>query len=105
MTPISPKTPSAGLPKLIELAKADLADRAAIPLDQITLVDARPVVWPDASLGCPQPGMQYAQVLTPGYLVLLAARGKQYEYHAGRGAAIIYCPDPTPPVPGESPDI
>lgn len=105
MTPISPITSSPGLLGLIELAKVDLSVRASIPLDQITVIDARPVVWPDASLGCPQPGMQYAQVLTPGYLVLLAAWGIQYEYHAGRGAAISYCHNPTPPVPTERQDI
>ena len=28
------------------------------------------MTWSDASLGCPQPDMGYAQVVTPGYLVL-----------------------------------
>ena len=37
--------------------------------------------WSDASLGRPQPGMMYAQVITPGYLVVLEADGQQYTYH------------------------
>jgi hypothetical protein len=25
--------------------------------------------WPDSSIGCPQPGMAYSQIITPGYIV------------------------------------
>jgi len=45
-------------------------------------VSAEAVEWPDASLGNPQPGMVYAQVVTPGYKIILSARGQQYEYHS-----------------------
>jgi hypothetical protein len=27
--------------------------------------------WPDSSIGCPQPGMAYAQIITPGYILTL----------------------------------
>ncbi len=49
------------------------------------------VDWSDASLGCPEPGQVYAQVITPGYRVLLEAAGKEYEVHTdqiGRSAVI-----------------
>ena len=45
-------------------------------------MSAEAVEWPDASLGNPQPGMVYAQVVTPGYKIILSARGQQYEYHS-----------------------
>ena len=84
----------------IELSKQDLANRLGISDDRIALVSAGSVTWPDSSLGCPQPGMAYTQVLTPGYLIILSANDKDYEYHAGRGALVIYCQNPTPPIPG-----
>jgi hypothetical protein len=105
MTP-SPTIPAgAGLQNLIDKAIADLAQWLSIPATQIKVVEATLVVWPDSSLGCPQPGMAYAQVLTPGYLILLEADGKLYEYHANRDTYVIFCENPSPPVPGTPADI
>lgn len=73
------------------LAVAHLAQQLGISPDAITVVTIEEVTWPDASLGCPQPGMMYAQVLTPGYRLVLEAAGKTYEYHAGRGR-VVSCP-------------
>jgi len=47
------------------------------------------VQWPDSSLGCPQKGVSYLQVITPGYLVSLTANGKIYTVHVGTGNAVI----------------
>ncbi len=44
---------------------------AGIDPSQLTVTRAEPVTWPDSSLGCPQPGIQYLQVLTPGYRIEL----------------------------------
>jgi hypothetical protein len=90
---------------LIEMAKKDLAQRLSISVGEISLVEAKPVVWPDSSLGCPQPGMMYAEVLTPGFLIVLSANDQEYEYHAGKNSDIFYCENPTPPVPGMPGDI
>lgn len=35
--------------------------------------------FPDASLGCPQPGMAYAQVITPGHRILVEADGRRFD--------------------------
>jgi len=101
MTPI-PQTPSAsGLQSLIEKAKEDLALRLSIMVAEINVIEARGVTWPDSSIGCPQAGMAYTQVLTPGYLILLEYANTPYEYHAGKGTSITYCANPTPPIIGE----
>jgi len=105
MTPFLTIPADAGLQNLIDKAIADLTQRLSIPATQIKLVEATPVVWPDSSLGCPQPGMAYTQVLTPGYLILLEADGKIYEYHANRDTYVISCENPSPPVPGTPADI
>ncbi len=100
MNPFLPTPFASGLESLIEKAKEDLAQRLSSPVTQINLVEATAVVWPDASLGCPQEGMAYAQVLTPGYLILLELGNKEFEYHSSRDTYIVYCENPIPPVPG-----
>ena len=69
----------------------DLADRLAVPAGQIELGDLQETTWPDTSLGCPQPGMMYAQVLVPGYRILLRVGGQEFEYHSDRKGRTVYC--------------
>jgi len=71
------------------LAVTDLAQRLGIAKSAVTVVKIEDVQWPDASLGCPQPGMMYAQVITPGYLITLNANGQSYEYHASQSRVIL----------------
>src|SRR6185503_16482419 len=89
---------TSGIESLIEMAKKDLAHRLSVSMDEINLIDARSVVWPNASLGCPQDGMFYAEVLTPGYLILLSAGNLEFEYHAGSSTEVVHCENPSPPV-------
>jgi hypothetical protein len=95
MTPFAP-----GLQNLIEKTKEDLAKRLFITVVDISVAQASEVIWPDSSLGCPQKGMAYLEVLTPGYLIMLEYADNQYEYHAGKGPDFIYCTHPTAPLPG-----
>ena len=84
----------------VDTAVADLAQRLGVDPATVAVVSARDVKWPDASLGCPEPGMVYAQVLTEGVLVVLEAGGRRYQYHAGPGRAPFLCESPGPPVGG-----
>jgi len=104
-TQMSQPTLPSGMEPLVDQAKKDLAQRLSILVNQIELIRAESVTWPDASLGCPQPGMVYADVLTPGYVILLTANNQEYEYHASRGTEIVYCENPNPPIPGTPDDI
>jgi hypothetical protein len=89
-----PTVSDPGLQCIIEKAKEDLAQRLSIPVTQINLVEATEVEWSDASLDCPQPGVDYIQVLTPGYRIALEAGGQAYESHSNRDAYIVYCENP-----------
>ncbi len=100
MTPSMPTPADSRLQVLIEKAKGDLAHRLSISVTQISLIEAAGVIWPDTSLGCPQPGMAYAQVLTPGYQIRLKSGNQEFEYHASKGTHVFYCENPTSPVPG-----
>jgi len=83
----------------VEAATADLANRLGVGPDDITVVEARDVTWPDSSLGCPQPGQNYTQVLSEGFLVVLEVDGQQHEYHAGPDGRAFFCAEPSAPAP------
>jgi hypothetical protein len=76
---------------LVIQAKQDLVDRLSILISQIEVLEAKSVVWPDASLGCPQPGMRYKQVRVEGVLIRLQANGQVYEYHSGGSRGLFLC--------------
>lgn len=64
----------------------DLAGRLGIAPDEITLVEAKAVIWPDGALGMPEHDHVYAAVLTPGWLITLKARDIPYVYTASATA-------------------
>jgi hypothetical protein len=70
---------------------ADLAKQTGFLADQIIVTSVEPMEWPDASLGCPQEGMMYAQVVTPGYLIVLEAQGQTFEYHTDQTTNVVLC--------------
>ncbi len=73
----------------VALAKKQLGSALSVSVDAIELDKAEAVDWPDASLGCPEKGMMYAQMLTPGYRVSLKSGGKSYAVHVGAGRAVV----------------
>ncbi|MBI1879924.1 MAG: hypothetical protein HYR94_17170 [Chloroflexi bacterium] len=84
--------PVSGSEAAVAAAIADLSKQTGVPADQITVNSVEPMNWPDTSLGCPQEGMMYAQVITPGYLIVLTAQGQQYEYHTDQQATnVVLC--------------
>ena len=97
MNPSLPTPADPGLQSLVEKAKEDLAQRLSISVTQINLVELTEVEWSDSSLGCPQPGMDYLQVITPGYLIRLEVNAQIYEYHSNRDTYFVYCENQSPP--------
>jgi hypothetical protein len=77
---------------MLEAALQDAERRTSLAREDIEVIVAEPVTWPDGSLGCPQPGMMYTQALVPGYRVVLRAGGEELNYHAGRGGTPSFCP-------------
>lgn len=68
---------------IIAIAVSDLASQLAVAEDTISVVIVEEVIWGDASLGCPEPDMSYAQVLTDGLRIVLEADGTLYDYRSG----------------------
>lgn len=94
-----PATPA--LRKLVEQARVDLAKRLSIDPEHVDFAELETVTWGDSSLGCPQPGMSYLQVLSEGYIVRLRIEKRVYQYHAKVGGRPFLCQKPSKrPLPG-----
>jgi len=91
--------------ELLDDIIADLAERLEISVKEISIIQARAVEWNDGSLGCPQPGLMYIQVITPGFRVVLLAKDQMFDYHTDTKAQFILCnpdgviDDPLPLLP------
>jgi hypothetical protein len=70
-------------------AKRDLAQRLGISEQEITLQSVQETDWPDASLGAPEHGQVYAQMLVFGYIITLSAHGKSYRYHSDDATRVV----------------
>jgi hypothetical protein len=89
MVPVTP--PDEAAEKMVTLVKQHLAQKLSIAIDQIVLSDIRPVLWRDAGLGCPKPGIDYIRVETPGYNISLDAGGRTYTYHTDEIKRFVQC--------------
>lgn len=78
---------------ILELAARDLAARLDVDLNVIKVLSIQFMEWPDGGLGCPFPGMEYAQVVTPGYRIVLSYEGEVYIYHTNAEGQIVLCQD------------
>jgi len=85
--------PPAGIPLfdytgLFQMAREHL-ERFGIRWESVKILDVEKVDWGDASLGNPEPGMMYAQVITPGFRMSLAADGGTYIFHTSMDRVVF----------------
>lgn len=66
-----------------------LAENLGIPASEILVDTVRAVQWPDSSIGCPEPGRAYLQVVTPGHKVTLRAKGRIHVVHEGKNRVFV----------------
>ncbi len=78
-------------PMALQAAIEDLAGRTGLSASSIQIMSIAPEDWPNPSLGCPKMGVLYAQVIVPGYRLVLNAAGELYEYHTDQGTRAITC--------------
>src|SRR5207249_474953 len=72
----------------VDLARETLARELGVEAGAFVVQKVEAVEWRDSSLGCPEQGMSYAQVITPGYLVILEHEGRADHVHVGGGRAV-----------------
>jgi len=85
-------TPMSAYPSVVQLAATNLAKELNIAPDRVEIRSVEQREWSDSSLGCPEPGRAYMQVITPGYKVILFASGREHEYHTNMQSMAIRCP-------------
>jgi hypothetical protein len=87
-----------GAAEQVEQAKSDLAERLKVDPSQISVENVEATDFSDASLGVPESGKSYAQVVTPGYIIMLKVDGQTYRYHASE-QRVVFVPEETTPTP------
>jgi hypothetical protein len=70
-------------------ARQNLATRLSSSVEEIRILLVQPQEWPDACLGLDTEGQQCAQVITPGYLVLLEMDNTRYEYRTDESGDLL----------------
>lgn len=83
-------TPTAASADLAPIVAAIAKDLGVSP-DAVHVVSVDQETWPDRSLGCPKPGQMYAQVLTPGYRVVVEVNGTSSEFHTDEQSNVVRC--------------
>ena len=101
--------PPAGIPLseytgVFFTARDDLVERLGVEMEAVKISEVVKVEWPDASLGCPEPGEMYAQVITPGFRLVLDYRDQRYEYHTDQADTVVECAIELAPPAGLAPD-
>lgn len=78
-------------PEPINLALANLSGvvNKNLTLNDLQNWSFEQVQFPDASLGCPQPGAIYAQVVTLGYRFLLTYNNVDYDYRVSADSRFV----------------
>ena len=85
-------TPTPEIPSFGGLFMAELSNKLGILASDISVISYENVIFNDTSLDCPEPGMFYAQVLTPGWKIQFNASNKIYFYHSNLdGSNYINC--------------
>jgi len=90
-SPVSSPSPGAQTNPAVDAALRDASTHLGVPVTDLKVVSVEARDWSDASLGCPRQGVLYAQVITPGYLVVISGGGKTLEYHTDANGRVVLC--------------
>jgi len=82
-------TPYEDPPYAVVAAEQMLSDELGFPVDDSEYPAYEPQDWPDACLGLAEEDEVCAQVITPGWRVVLAAEGQEYVFRTDANGAIV----------------
>ncbi|MGH8203274.1 MAG: hypothetical protein ACREST_01610 [Steroidobacteraceae bacterium] len=74
-------------------ARKDLSGRIGVSEEDIEFVSGVGTNWADASMGCPEPGVQYAQARVFGWVLTFRHGNRLFSYHTDLNRTI-----PCPPI-------
>lgn len=90
---ISMKNKTFNAEQQVNDAKVTLAKMLKTDVNDIKLLQAKPVTWRNGALGCPEPGKSYTMALVKGTLIVLAHNSKHYRFHAKQNGKAFHCPN------------
>jgi hypothetical protein len=76
-------------PEAVVAAIQQLAASAGVDISQVSVVRFEATEWTDSCLGLGQANESCAQVVTPGFLVVLEVNGQQFEFHTDQAGTNI----------------
>lgn len=76
---------------MVDLVLQDAATQLGVDPSDLTVTDIETVDWNDSSLGCPEEGGVYAQVISPGYRITVTDGTTTLEYHTGPNDVLVLC--------------
>jgi hypothetical protein len=95
MPPPPPDSPPAAPPAAdaVQVAVATAADQLQVPSEQLVVLSVEQKDWSDTSLGCPEPDRAYAQIIVPGYLIVVATDdgATELQIHTDQGQRAVSC--------------
>jgi hypothetical protein len=71
------------------IAAAALAAHTGGNATDVLIRSVEAVDFSDSSLGCPQPGMAYLQVITPGFKVIAELAGSSFDVRVAGGRGLV----------------
>jgi len=75
----------------VDAAMRDAATQLGATAGNLSVERVEAREWSDSSLGCPRQGQMYAQVITPGFFIVIAGSGKRLEYHSDERGRVVLC--------------
>lgn len=90
--PTPEPTPTPTIPSFGGKFIAELSRDISVNPSEISVSSYQETSFGDTSLDCPEPGMIYAQVITPGWIIVFEVNQKKYEFHSDAvGENFINC--------------
>lgn len=90
--PTEPSTPThipVDLTPAQRAALNALTEKLGLSADQIKLVSAEAVTWPNGCLGIVRIGVMCTQAEVPGFKIVLEANGQKYEVHTNQDGSVV----------------
>lgn len=89
----SDASPAAGEAAALDLKGSTmLAANVNVSPDTLKLVSKEQTEWSDSSLGCPDPGTMYMQVITPGWKLTYNDGARDYDVRSNQdGSIMVWC--------------
>jgi hypothetical protein len=76
-------------PQAVQEVVSQLSEDLNVSIEEIEIVEFEEVDWPDACLGVSQPDLACAEVVTPGFRVVLEVNGQTYEFRSNDDGTLI----------------